>query len=121
MEFKICKANESTFEPGLRGFFNYRNLRIEEATSGNFGANVIRAVSDKKSKGEWHYHKLKFQMVFVLKGWVKFEYQGKGVFKLGKGDSVYQPPKILHREIAHSNDLELIEITSPAKFETFNL
>ena len=57
-------------------------------------------------------------MVYVLKGWVRFEYDGVGEVMLEPGSCVFQPPGILHREIAHSEDLELIEITSPAEFET---
>tara|TARA_B100000700_G_C14304392_1_gene516341 strand:+ start:111 stop:479 length:369 start_codon:yes stop_codon:yes gene_type:complete len=121
IEFKICKAKESDFQSGLRGFFKYRNLGIEAATFGNLGANVIKSVPGKKSKGDWHYHKLEFQMVYILKGWVTFEYEGKGTFTLQKGDTVCQPPKIRHREIEHSDDLELIEITSPAIFDTFSV
>jgi mannose-6-phosphate isomerase-like protein (cupin superfamily) len=34
------------------------------------------------------------------------------------GDCVLQPPNIRHREIEHSEDLELIEIVSPADFAT---
>ena len=121
MKFKITKANDSSFEPGLRGFFEYKNLGIEEATSGDFGANVIKAVDGKHANGEWHYHKLTFQMVYILKGSVEFEYKGEGTFTLEKGDVVYQPSEIHHREIKHSDDLELIEITSPAEFETITI
>ena len=121
MKFKITKANESSFESGLRGFFEYKNLGIEEATSGDFGANVIKAVDGKHANGEWHYHKLTFQMVYILKGSVEFEYKGEGTFTLEKGDVVYQPSEIQHREIKHSDDLELIEITSPAEFETITI
>jgi len=60
-------------------------------------------------------------MVYILESWVKFEYQNEGVFILNKGDSVLQPPKILHREIEHSEDLMLIEVTSPAKFKSVNI
>ena len=77
MKFKITRANENGFDAGLRGFFAYKNLGIEEATSGNFGANVIKAVEDKHANGEWHYHKLDFQMVYILKGSVEFEYENK--------------------------------------------
>ena len=121
MKFKISRAQDQNFSAGLRGFFQYRDLGINEATSGDFGANVIRAAAGETSVGEWHYHKLKFQMVFILKGWVTFEYKGEGIFTFQKGDTVYQPPKIHHREIEHSDDLELIEITSPANFETVSL
>ena len=75
----------------------------------------------KDRKCSWHYHKLKFQMVYILKGSVEFEYKGEGTFTLNAGDVVYQPPEIHHREIKHSDDLELIEITSPAEFETISL
>ena len=58
------------------------------------------------------------QMVYILQGWVVFEYEGQGEVTLRKGTSVLQPPGIRHREISHSDDLELIEICSPAEFET---
>ena len=121
MKFMISRAKEQKFSSGLRGFFKYRDLGINDATSGDFGANVIKATAGEQSKGDWHYHKLKFQMVYILKGWVKFEYKGEGVFTFQEGDTVYQPPEIHHREIEHSEDLELIEITSPANFETVSL
>ena len=57
----------------------------------------------------------------IAKGTVKFEYKGEGEFTLYPGDVVYQPPEIHHREIEHSDDLELIEITSPSEFETVKL
>ena len=34
------------------------------------------------------------------------------------GTALMQPAGIRHREIHHSDDLELIEITSPAEFKT---
>jgi mannose-6-phosphate isomerase-like protein (cupin superfamily) len=107
---------------GLRSFFQYRDLGIRKATKGRIGAHVIRAVSKGEKKtikgSDAHKHALDFQMVYVLKGWVTFEYEGYGKVKLKAGSSVYQPPGIRHREIAHSSDLELIEITAPAAFET---
>ena len=42
-------------------------------------------------------------------------------FTFNKGDSVYHPPGIHHREIEDCEDLELIEITNPAKFQTVSL
>lgn len=57
-------------------------------------------------------------MVYVTRGWVVFEYEGQGEHILREGSCVLQPPGIRHREVRHSDDLELIEITSPAEFET---
>ncbi|MEX1034714.1 MAG: hypothetical protein WDZ54_02075 [Sneathiella sp.] len=36
-------------------------------------------------------------------------------------ETVSQPPGIKHRELSHSDDLELIEIILPADFETHNV
>ncbi len=57
-------------------------------------------------------------MFFVLKGWIKFVYEDHGEHMFEAGDSCLQPPGIVHDEIDCSEDLELIEFTSPAKFET---
>jgi quercetin dioxygenase-like cupin family protein len=54
----------------------------------------------------------------VLRGWVTFEYEDIGAVTLRPGDTVVQPPRVKHREVAHSDDLELLEVTSPAVFET---
>ena len=106
------------FEGGLRSFFEYRDLGIKSATGGKFVAHVIRAVPGKHTEPQWHTHNLEFQMVYILKGWVKFEYEEEGEITLREGSSVLQPPGIKHREVSHSDDLELIEICSPAEFET---
>jgi hypothetical protein len=59
------------------------------------------------------------QFVYVLKGWVLFEYQGVGEVLMKARSCFYQPPRIRHRELKHSRDLEMIEIVSPATFKTY--
>ena len=114
----VRHAEDARFDKGLRTFFAYRDLGIREASGGAFGAHVIRAVPGEAAKPRWHTHDLAFQMVYVLRGWVRFEYEDIGEVEFRPGDSVYQPPGIRHREIAHSDDLELLEITAPAEFAT---
>lgn len=117
--FSITHADDGKFEgQGLRAFFEYRGLGISGATGGKFGAHVIRAVPGRHSEPKWHTHDLDFQMVYVTKGWVVFEYEGQGEHILREGSCVLQPAGIRHREVRHSDDLELIEITSPAEFAT---
>ena len=106
------------FTGGLRAFFEYRNLGIDTATQGDYAANVIRAVPGRHAEGDWHVHELNFQMIYILQGWVIFEYEGQGEVTFRSGSAALQPPGIRHREIRHSDDLELIEITSPAEFTT---
>lgn len=114
----VRHAADAGFDRGLRAFFEYRDLGIRDATHGAFGAHVIRAVPGEHPEPKWHTHDLAFQMVYVLKGWVRFEYEDIGEVELRPGDCVHQPPRVRHREVAHSDDLELIEITAPAEFAT---
>ncbi len=116
-KFSHHVAENAAFETrGLRSYFEYRDLGIADASNGEVVAHVIRAKDGHSATGQWHVHDCEFQMVYILKGWVKFEYEGQGVKMLKPGDCVLQPAGIKHREIEHSADLELIEIVSPADF-----
>jgi len=122
MKFSVQHAADSEFKhDGLRPYFNYRDLGILEATDGKAVMHVIRAHEGTNATGEWHKHNIQLQLVYVLKGWAIFEYEGHGQHKLVAGTCVHQPPGIRHREIAHSEDLELIEIVLPGNFETISL
>jgi hypothetical protein len=37
---------------------------------------------------------------------------------LEAGSCVHQPPEIRHRELGHSEDVELLEVVMPADFDT---
>ena len=114
----VHHAVDADFAVGLRPFFAYRDLGIHDATAGAFGAHVIRAVPDAHAEPQWHAHELGFQFIYILNGWVEFEYEDVGTVRLEKGSSAYQPPHVRHRELAHSDDIEILEITMPGTFET---
>ena len=117
--FSVSHLAESKFERGgLRSFFDYRDLGIQAATNGAVNAHVIRAVQGEHASGEKHKHRLQFQMVYVLKGWVRFWYEDHGEVRLVAGSCVCQPPGIVHQELEHSDDVEMLEITLPADIET---
>jgi mannose-6-phosphate isomerase-like protein (cupin superfamily) len=118
---RVSHLEESVFlRRGLRGYFEYRDLGIGRATRGKVVAHVIRARPGKAPHGEWHMHDCKLQFVYVLKGWVLFEYEGIGKVMMKAGSCFYQPPRIRHREIRHSKNLEMIEIVGPASFKTYS-
>ena len=119
MKFSVQHLRDGKFRAdGLRGYFDYRDLGIKDASDQKVLAHVIRARPGTQAKPEWHQHNLEFQMVYVTRGWVRFEYEGVGEVLLTAGSCVHQPPGIRHREMEHSEDLELIEITMPADFDT---
>jgi quercetin dioxygenase-like cupin family protein len=118
-EFTVSHAADSKFvRRGLRAYFEYRDLGIEKASKGKVVAHTIRARPGKSPEGEWHRHDCSLQFVYVLRGWIRFEYEGVGVITMKKGTCFQQPPNIRHREIAHSKDVEMLEIVAPADFRT---
>lgn len=116
--FVCSHARDAHFERGLRAFFEYRDLGFTEATDGRVVAHVIRAVPGAPFEGKAHQHGASFQFVYILKGWIEFEYEGQGTVRLEAGSAVHQPPGIRHREVGHSDDVEILEIVMPADFST---
>ncbi len=116
--FVATHARHATFERGLRSFFEYRDLGIAAATEGRVVAHVIRAAQGTEFSSQPHRHRTQFQLVYVLKGWIEFEYEGQGVVRLEAGSCVYQPPGIRHRELGHSEDVEMLEVVMPGDFAT---
>jgi len=118
--FTHNRATDAVWAPGLREIFDYRDLGVKDATNGDYVAHVIRANAkrDPDAVQQWHVHHCTFQFVMVLNGWAEFEYEGEGKRRIEKGDVIYQRPGIRHREIDCSEDFEVLEIVSPADFET---
>ena len=116
--FIASHAKGATFERGLRSFYEYRDLGIKTATNGRVDAHVIRAAAGQAFSSQPHLHKTEFQLIYILKGWIEFEYEGQGVMRLEAGSCVHQPPNIRHRELGHSEDIEMLEVVLPAGFAT---
>jgi len=116
--FTVSHQRDALFQRGLRSFFEYRDLGIRKATEGRVVAHVIRAAAGEEFSGQPHLHETTFQLVYVLKGWIEFEYEGQGIVRLEAGSCVHQPPGIRHREIGHSSDVEMLEVVMPGDFKT---
>ena len=116
--FTVAHARDASFARGLRSFFEYRDLGIKQATGGRVDAHVIRAAAGTDFSSQAHLHRTSFQLVYVLKGWIEFEYEGQGIVRLEAGSCVYQPPEIRHREVGHSDEIEMLEVVMPADFKT---
>lgn len=118
MKFSISRGKGAEYLAGLRNYMVYRDLGLAASTNGRVGANIVKAVPGSKERSPWYMHLLDFQLVFVLRGWIKFNYENVGEVTLYPGDCINQAPTIRHIEIDHSDDYEGIEITMPAEFRT---
>ncbi|WGD55760.1 cupin domain-containing protein [Bradyrhizobium sp. CB1650] len=108
---------------GLRAYAHYRDLGISAATHGLAQAHVIRLLPpcNPAEVSKLHYHDVEFQMVYVLKGWVKTYMDGQGETLMQQGSAWTQPPKIKHMILDYSDDVELLEVILPAEFKTVEL
>ena len=60
-------------------------------------------------------------MVYVLKGWIRTEFEGQGVKEFRAGSCWTQPSGIKHKVLEMSEDMELLEIIMPAEFPTVDV
>ena len=124
--FSASLAKDAVYKTGLRTFMEYRDLGVATATHGDFRAHVIRVKKDGPGAHDLHTtglhrHECDFQMFYVLKGWMKFIYEGQGEHTFNAGDCVLQPAGIVHNELECSDDVEILEIYSPAVHQTLKV
>jgi hypothetical protein len=120
----ISHHREEDFKAdGLRTYAHYRDLGIAAATRGLAQAHVIRLIGpcNPAEVSKLHFHDVEFQMVYVLKGWVKTYMEGQGETMMQEGSAWTQPPRIRHLILDYSDDVELLEVILPAEFKTVEL
>jgi quercetin dioxygenase-like cupin family protein len=118
-EFILARlGGEEAWGLGRAGM-QYRDL-IPGRLGGRFVASQIRIREGGPVPDYVHFHKIRFQMIYCMTGWVRLVYEDQGEpFLLNPGDCVLQPPEIRHRVLESSGGVEVIEIGCPAVHETF--
>jgi mannose-6-phosphate isomerase-like protein (cupin superfamily) len=118
-EFVITRTADAGAWSNGRAGMQYRDL-IPGRLGGRYIASHIRIPDGGPVNDYVHHHRVRFQMIFVRKGWVRVVYEDTGPpFVMNENDCVLQPPGIRHRVLEASKGLEVIEIGSPAEHETF--
>ncbi len=101
-----------------RAGMNYRDL-VPDRLGGAMIASHIRIPDGGPVPDMVHYHKVGFQLIFCINGWVEVLYEDQGGRRrLTRGDCFIQPPEIRHRVMEASDDLQVIEIGVPAEHVT---
>ena len=101
-----------------RAGMQYRDL-IPSRLGGRVIASQIRIPDGGPVNDYVHYHRVRFQMIYCRRGWVRVVYEDQGApFAMHEGDCVLQPSGIRHRVLEASRGLEVIEVSAPAEHET---
>jgi quercetin dioxygenase-like cupin family protein len=117
-EFVVTRHGDGPRAGEGRAGMLYRDL-IPGRLGGRFIASHI-SIPGGGPVADWvHFHKIRFQMIFCRRGWVRLVYEDQGEpFILTAGDCVLQPSRIRHRVLESSDGLEVVEIGCPALHET---
>tara|TARA_B100000035_G_scaffold96943_1_gene82241 strand:+ start:1163 stop:2266 length:1104 start_codon:yes stop_codon:yes gene_type:complete len=114
----VSRISDTQWVQGRAGM-SYRSL------TGNH--NEISVASQIRIEGsgkvaDWvHYHDVSFQTLFCINGSAKLVYEDQGEpFMFKEGDCILQPPGIRHQVLESFDDLEVIEVTTPADHATFS-
>ena len=135
---KIVEANPSIVLPPLQPSFVFQKMAsdgggwmtgragmlyrdlIPDRQGGRFIASHIKFPDGGPVPDYVHFHRIRFQMIYCYKGWVRVAYEDQGKpMMVHTGDCLLQPPEIRHRVFESSPGLEVIEISCPAEHETF--
>lgn len=101
-----------------RAGMEYRDI-VPDRQGGAVIASHIRIREAGPVADYPHFHEVHFQLIFCQRGWVRLAYEGQGEpFVLRAGECVTQPPRIRHRVLECSADLEVVEIGYPAEHVT---
>ena len=101
------------FTAGRAGML-YRDL-VPTRCGGRYIASHIKILDEGPVPDYVHWHDVRFQMIYVVRGSVEVVYEGQGpAFTMVAGDCVLQPPTIRHRVLHASAGLEVVEIGCPA-------
>jgi len=110
-------ADQAPWVVGRAGM-QYRDL-VPSRLGGAMIASHIRIPDGGPVPDMVHFHKVGFQLIFCVKGWVDVLYEDQGgVRRLQAGDCFIQPPEIRHRVVEASDGIEVIEIGVPAEHIT---
>ncbi|GGH32577.1 Cupin domain protein [Cribrihabitans marinus] len=101
-----------------RAGMHYRDL-VPDRLGGSLIASHIRIPQGGPVPDMVHFHKVGFQLIFCIHGWVDVVYEDQGpALRLTPGDCFIQPPEIRHRVLAASDECQVIEIGVPAEHVT---
>ena len=121
-DFMVQHLKNGKFKTGLRSYAAYRDLGVHQATDGVVQAHVIRLLGacDRDVVSIRHLHGVQFQFLYMLKGWMIGEYNGRRV-KMEEGSCWIQPNSIPHTVLDYSENCEMIELILPGTFKTVEL
>ena len=117
--YVVSKLDDASSWTIGRAGMHYRDL-VPDRQGGLFIASHIRLGEGGDVPDYVHFHEVRFQMLYCVRGWTRLLYEDQGPEMIMRaGECVLQPPTIRHRVLACGPGTEVVEIGCPALHETF--
>ena len=115
---RFCRSEASgaVWTPWRLPGFEARETGIGAATAGVASVQVARPVGSTLGQVTSHTSDILFS--FLLSGSVTLRGEGQGAHALGEGDAYVIPPHVKTSLTDASADLQLLEVSLPARFDT---
>lgn len=110
------EVEKAVWAPWRLEGFEFRETGIGKATAGVASVQVARAVGGTYGQVTSHHSDILF--TFVMEGAMTLHGEGQGGHALTAGDAYVIPPHLRTSLSDCSEDLELLEVSLPAVFET---
>ena len=113
-----ARSAEPVLVKGRREFFTYRDLGVAEASASKMRAQVMRSTQGLSRPTGWHYHECEGQFIYMIKGWVELQFEDGRSLRVEEGDSLFIPGFLRHNEIRTSEEMEILEVSTPGVMGT---
>lgn len=115
---RFCRsqADHAVWTPWRLPGFEARKTGISAATAGAASVQVARPTGE--ARREWTSHNADILFGFVRSGSMTLRAEGHPPHALGEGDAYVIPPEMKTGLDDGSEDLQLLEVSLPAEFET---
>ena len=114
--FCRSKVENAAWQPWRLQGFEARETGIGTATGGVASVQVARPIGH--TRGEVTSHTSDILFTFVMSGSLTLRGEGQGAHPLSEGDAYVIPPNVKTALTGCSEDLQLLEVSLPAAFET---
>jgi quercetin dioxygenase-like cupin family protein len=117
---RFCRslAADAVWTPWRLEGFEARETGIADATDGVASVKVVRPHGGSPMAGHVTSHTSDILFAFILSGAVTLHGEGQGAHPLTEGDAFVIPPGLKTTLTDASTDLELLEVSLPAQFDT---
>ena len=90
----------------------YRDFGLRPMTQGRMTGRAIKSTPGKRGNAPMLAHDGEERFVYVVGGWVELAYDDLGTVRLEKGALVYEPATARRADVAHGDDLLLVEVST---------